>query len=145
MKEKSPFSFYTSFFAAIVGMIIVNSVTVWGPWTHGVILESWKDILWAANISFGSQIAGSAILAFYRPARLFSFIQMLEAVASLYSVYIFLMVFPLDFTQVVGTWMNIVMKGFLVIGIAGSIIAILIHLVRTIIGTHYQSAQASKA
>jgi hypothetical protein len=68
----------------------------------------------------------------------------LEAVASLYSVYIFLVVFPLDFTQVVGTWMNIVLKGFLLVGITGSILAIMIHLVRTIIGTHYQTAQANK-
>jgi hypothetical protein len=36
---------------------------------HGVVLDTWMSILWAANLSLVAQIVGNIVLSAYRPAR----------------------------------------------------------------------------
>jgi hypothetical protein len=139
MKEKWTAEFVFSVIAGIIGLIIVNSVMYWRQFTYGVILDSWTDILWAANLSMSVQIAGNSLLAIYRPARIYSFIKMIEAAAGLISISVFFSVFPLDFSLVVGGWMNLLIKGVLVLGIVGSFLAIAINGIRAIAGTEYSA------
>ena len=138
MKEKRTSEFIGAFIGGILSLVIVNSFPLWRPLTHGIVLETWLYILWAANLSIIVQMAGNLFLAIYRPARLYSFLQVIMAAAGLISVIVFYRVFPLDFSQVVGNWLNILMRIALVLGMVGSAIAILVHLVRVIIGTQYK-------
>lgn len=100
MKEKKTTEFVGAIIGAILGLVIVNSVPLWRYLTHGVVLESWVNILWAANLSMVAQIIGNFVLAIYRPARLYSFLQAILTAAGLISVIVFYNVFPLDFSQV---------------------------------------------
>ena len=141
MKEKKTSECIGAMIGGIIGLIVVNSVPLWAHLTNGIILESWTRILWAANLSMIVQIIGNLFLAIYRPAHLYSFVQLILALAGLVSAIVFYQVFPLDFSRVVGNWLNILVKVALVLGIVGSCIAMLVHLVRTIIGTQYKPAQ----
>jgi hypothetical protein len=140
MKEKKTTEFVGAIIGAILGLVIVNSVPLWRHLTHGVVLESWVYILWAANLSMFVQIIGNFVLAIYRPARLYSFLQAIMAVAGLVSVIVFFNVFPLDFSQVAGSWLNILVKAALVLAMFGTSIGIIIYLVRVVLGTPYTPA-----
>lgn len=140
MKEKKTMEFIGGMIGAIIGLVIVNTVPLWSHLTHGVILESWVNILWAANFSMVAQIIGNGVLAVYRPARLYSLVQGILAIAGLVSVIVFFNVFPLDFSRVVGSWMNIFLKAVLILAMFGTAVGILIYLVRAVIGTPYTPA-----
>jgi hypothetical protein len=140
MKERKFVDFIAAIVSGILGLIIVNTVPLWLHLTHGVILESWRNILWAANLSMIAQLAGNIFLAIYRPARLYSFIQAILAMASLVSVIVFYVVFPLDFSLIAGNWLNILTKAVLILAMFGSSLAIIIYLVRAVTGTRYKQA-----
>jgi hypothetical protein len=140
MKEKKTSECIGAMIGGIIGLIIVNSVPLWAYLTNGIILASWSRILWAANLSMVLQIIGNFVLAVYRPARFYSFIQLILALAGLLSVIVFFQVFPLDFSQVVGNWVNFMAKALLVLGIVGSFIACIVYLVRIILGTQYKQS-----
>jgi hypothetical protein len=142
MKEKSTLEFIGGIVGNVIAIVIVNSVPFWLHLTNGIIRESWVNILWAANLSMMVQVSGNFVLALYRPARLYSFIQAIMAAVGLLSVIVFYIVFPLDFSHFVGSWMNIFMKAALILGMFGTVIAIIVHLVRTVLGTAYTEAQA---
>jgi hypothetical protein len=142
MKEKHTPELIGEFIGAIIGLVVVNSFAYWRGWTHGVVLDSWVNILWAANLSLITQLAGYAILVVYRPARLYSFIEMLMAATGLISVVVFYQVFPVDFSQLVGSWLNVLLRVVMILGIIGSAIAILVHLIRTVAGTQYKLESA---
>jgi hypothetical protein len=122
--------------------VLVNLVLLWRQYTHGVILESWAEILWAANLSFAVQAAVSLVLCFYRPARLNAFLQLLSTAGGLVSVIVFFTVFPLDFAQMVGPWLNTLVKIFLIVGIGGTSIGVILWLVRFVAGTGYEMSKA---
>ena len=140
MKEKKTSECIRAMIGGIIGLIIVNSVPLWAHMINGIILASWSRILWAANLSMVLQIIGNFVLAVYRPARFYSFIQLILALAGLLSVIVFFQVFPLDFSQVVGNWVNFMAKALLVLGIVGSFIACIVYLVRIILGTQYKQS-----
>jgi hypothetical protein len=143
MKKKHTIEFIGAIIGAVVGLVLVNSEPLWRSLTHGVVLESWVYILWAANLSMIAQIVGNFVLAIYRPAHLYSFIQALMTVAGLVSVIVFFNVFPVDFSQIVGSWMNLLLKVALGLAMFGSSIGIIVYLVRTVIGTQYTPAAAN--
>lgn len=99
MKEKKALDFVGSIIGNIIGLALVNSYFLWKPLTHGIVLDTWTEALWAANVSLVVQIAGNLILAFYHPARLYFFIQAIFSAAELLSVIVFYIVFPLDFSH----------------------------------------------
>jgi hypothetical protein len=134
MKEKRTGDFVGAVIINTIVCVILNTLLLWRQWTQGVILESWIDILWAANISLGVQIVGNLLLAFYRPPRLQALMRALFAAAGLLSAIVFFIVFPLDFSHVVGSWLNTLLKVLLTIGIGVSLIAFVVELVRFIAG-----------
>jgi hypothetical protein len=142
MKEKRTGQFIGSIFGNILALAIVNTVLIWRQYTHGVILESWVGILWAANLSLIVQIAGSLILAFYRPAALYAFMEMVFAGLGLLSMIVFFIVFPLDFSGVVGPWLNTLLKVVIALGMAGASIGILVWMVRLVSGKEYTAVRA---
>jgi hypothetical protein len=143
MKEKRTGELVGSIIGNVIAIVIVNSVLFWRQYTHGVVLESWVDILWAANLSFLVQIAGSLILAFYRPPRLYAFMELLFSAAGLVSVIVFFIVFPLDFSRIVGPWLNTLLRVVMIVGIGGAAIGVIVWLVRFIAGRDYSPARAS--
>lgn len=141
MKEKKTAGFVGSIIANIVGIVVVNTVPLWSHLTNGVVLGSWVHILWAANLSMIVQIIGNVVLAIYRPARMYSLIQAIHAVVGLVSVIVFYVVFPLDFSQVVGNWLNTLAKAVLIAAMAGTSIGFVVNLIRAASGTEYTAAQ----
>ncbi len=142
MKEKRTGELVGSIIGNVFAIAIVNSVLLWRQYTHGAILESWVDILWAANLSVLVQIAGNLILAFYRPPRLYAFMELLFSLAGLLSVIVFFIVFPLDFSLLVGSWLNTLLRVLMIVGIAGGSIGVIVWLVRFIAGRDYSPARA---
>ncbi len=134
MKEKRTGEFVAAVVLNVIVCVVLNTLLVWRQWTRGVILESWVDILWAANISIGVQIAGNLMLAFYRPPRLQALMRALFSAASLLSAIVFFIVFPMDFSHLVGSWLNTLLKVLLMIGMGVSLVAFVVELVRFIVG-----------
>ncbi|MFI5368516.1 MAG: hypothetical protein ACHQ1F_05840, partial [Spirochaetia bacterium] len=126
MREKKTGDFVGAVVVNVLVCIVLNTLLLWRQWTQGVILESWVDILWAANISFAVQIGGNLILAFYHPPRLQSLMRALFAAAGLLSAIVFFIVFPMDFSHLVGTWLNTLLKVLLMIGIGVSLITFVV-------------------
>jgi hypothetical protein len=143
MKEKRTGEFVGAIVGNVFAIAIVNSVLLWRQYTHGVILESWVDILWAANLSFLVQIVGNLILSFYRPPRLYAFFELLFSIAGLVSVIVFWIVFPLDFSLLVGSWLNVLLRVAMIVGMGGAAIGVIVWLVRFIAGRDYSTAKAS--
>ncbi len=142
MKEKRTGELVGSVIWNIIAIVFVNSVLLWRQYTHGVVLESWAEILWAANLSFAVQAAVSLALSFYRPAWLYSFLQLIATAAGLVSVIVFFVVFPLDFSVVVGSWLNTLVKILLIVGIGGTSIGLIVWLVRLLTGRGYEASRA---
>jgi hypothetical protein len=140
MKAKKTIEFIGAIIGAILGIVIVNTVPLWSRLTHGVILDSWVNILWAANLSMFAQIVGNGMLAVYRPARLYNLVQGIMAAAGLVSVFVFFNVFPLDFSQVIGSWLNVLTKAALILAMFGTSIGIIVYMVRAVIGTQFTPA-----
>jgi hypothetical protein len=103
-----------------------------------VVLESWTDILWAANLSGAVEIVGNLLLIFYRPPRFNALIQAVFAAVGVLSIVVFVLVFPLDFSQIVGAWLNTLLRAVLILAAAGAAIACIVHLVRMVLGTPYE-------
>jgi hypothetical protein len=124
MKEKKTGEFIGSVVGNIVALVLVNTVMLWRPWTRGVVLESWVDILWAADLSILVQIVGNLILAFYRPNIFHAFMKVVFTAAGLLSIIVFYIVFPLDFSKINVDWLNTLARVFLMVGMGGSLIGI---------------------
>jgi len=137
MKEKKTAEFLGSIIGSIIGIAFINTVLLWRHLTNGVILESWVNILWASNLSLIVQITGNIILAFYRPARAYTLIQAVHAAVGLVPIIVFYIVFPLDFSQIAGDWLNTLIKAVLIVAMAGTSIAVIVNFVRAVLGTQY--------
>jgi hypothetical protein len=134
MKEKTTGDYVGALVGNIIAIIFVNTVLFWRQYTQGVILESWADILWAANLSLGAQIVGNFLLCFFRPSWFAALMRAIFAAAGLVSIIVFFIVFPLDFSRLVGTWLNTLLKVLLMIGMAGTVIGFIVEIVRFIRG-----------
>jgi hypothetical protein len=110
--------------------VLFNTVPLWRHLTQGVVLEDFIRILWAANLSFLVQIAGNLSLIFYRPPRFAAIVQILATSAGLLSLIVFYLVFPLDFSQVGITWLNLALKVVLIAGMAGAVIGLIVQTVQ---------------
>jgi len=142
MKEKRTGELVGSVFGNLLALAIVNTVIIWRQYTHGVVLESWVNVLWAANLSLIVQLGGNLVLAFYRPAGLYAFMEMAFAGLGLVSLIVFFIVFPLDFSVVAGPWLNTLARVLIVLGMAGSCIGTLVWLVRLVSGREYSAVSA---
>ena len=132
MKEKTTADYVGAIIGDVIGLVFMNTVLLWRQYTHGVILESWAAILWAANLSLGVQMVGNFLLCFFRPAWFSALMRAAFAAAGLLSIIVFFIVFPLDFSRLVGTWLNTLLKVLLMAGMAGTVVGFLVELVRFI-------------
>lgn len=130
MKEKKTSDLVASVVFNVIFLVFVNTVPLWQQSTRGVVLETWSSVLWAMNVSIGSQIAGNLFLLFYRPRWLSELLGAVFAATGLLSIIVFFIVFPLDFSKVVGPWLNTLVKILLMLGMAGSLIGFIVQLVR---------------
>lgn len=140
MKEKKTMDFVGSIIGAIIGLIIMNTYTIWQRYTHGVVLDSWFSILWAANLSMVVSIIGNLLLAVYHPARMYLFVQLITSLASVLSAFVFYGIFPLDFSQIALGWLNNVFRILTIVGIAGGLISAIVYLVWLVSGKQYKQA-----
>ncbi len=143
MNEKRTAGFVGSAIASAIGIVIVNTVPLWSHLTRGIVLGSWVDILWAANLAMTIQIIGNVLLAIYRPARLYFFVQAIHAAVGFLSVIVCYVVFPLDFSHVAGYWLNNLVRGVLLVAMAGTLIALVVNLVRAASGTQYSARRSA--
>jgi hypothetical protein len=134
MKEKKTFELAVSSIANVIGIVLFNTVPLWRQYTQGVVLEDFVRILWAANLSFLVQLAGSLSLMFYRPPRFAAFVQIVTTSASLLSLIVFSVIFPLDFSQVGLAWVNTALRIVLIAGMGGSCIALIVQVVQLATG-----------
>jgi hypothetical protein len=133
MRERRASEFIGAAVFSVIVIVAMNTAPLWRPLTHGVVLESWNDILWAANLSLAAQLVGNLLLAAYRPQWFLTLMQTVFSAGALLSVIVFFLVFPLDFSRVVGAWLNTLVWIALIVGIAGSTIALVVNLVRFIV------------
>ena len=140
MKEKKTSEFIGSAIGNLIAIAFVNTVLLWHERTHGVVLDAWIDILWAANLSLIVQIVGNIVLAVYRPARAYSLIQAVHSAVGLVSIIVFFVVFPLDFSQIGVGWLNTLLKAILIAAMAGTSIGIVVHVARAASGVQYSVA-----
>jgi hypothetical protein len=143
MKEQTTGHYVGAILGNLIGIAIINTVLLWRQHTQGVILSSWIDILWAANLSLVVQMLGNLLLAFYRPPRFAALMRALFAAASLVSLIVFFLVFPLDFSRLVGAWLNTLLKVLIVVGMAVTLITGTVQLVRFIVGPGHKDERTA--
>jgi hypothetical protein len=134
MKEQNTGHYVGAILGNFIAIVFMNTVLLWRQFTQGVILSSWIDILWAANLSLVVQMLGNLLLAFYRPPRFTALMHALFAAASLVSLIVFFLVFPLDFSRLVGIWLNTLLKVLIVVSMGVTLITGTVQLVRFIVG-----------
>jgi len=132
MREKKTGDYVGAIVGNIIVLVFMNTVLLWRQYTQGVVLASWADILWAVNVSLGAQIVGNFLLCFYRPSWFSALMRAAFAATGLMSAIVFFIVFPLDFSRLVGAWLNTTLKVLLMMGMAGAIIGFLVEMVRFI-------------
>jgi len=142
MKEETTGHYVWGILGNLIAIALVNTLLLWRQYTRGVVLESWVEILWASNLSLIVQMLGNLLLAFYRPPRFVALVRTLFAAASLTSIIVFFLVFPLDFSRLVGTWLNTLLKVLLAVGMGASLISGTVHLVRFIAGPRPKEERA---
>ena len=108
-------------------LVVMNRLA---HWNLSFLLESYRDVLWAINLSLGVQIGVYAILAVH-PSPVFRSIgQVLIGAFSIVALAVILKVFPVDFSVAVGPWLNTVFRVVLIVGIVGSAVSIVVYLAK---------------
>jgi len=118
MKEKTTGNYVGAIIGNIVALAFLNTVLLWRQYTRGVILASW------------AQIVGNFLLCFFRPCYFSALMRAAFAAVGLLSLIVFYIVFPLDFTELVGTWLNTLIKVLMMIGIACTATGLIVGLVQ---------------
>ena len=111
-------------------LFVVNKLP---DWNIAFITADYPDILRAVNMSLIVHIAGNLILIFIHPLLLHHLANTVFSVFSLVAAWVIFSVFPFDFSAVVGSWLNTVVRICLIVGIAGSGVSIVVNLVRAVI------------
>ena len=134
MRERTTRDFVGAIVGNVVAIAFVNTVPLCSRSTVGVITDRWVDILWAANLSLLVQIVGNFLLLYYRPPRFQAFMRAAFSAVEIVSLAVFYAVFPLDFSRLVGEWMNTFMRVLLVVAMVASLAAGAVQLVRFLTG-----------
>ncbi|GEM_PF-1698306 len=113
----------------IAFLVVVNKIP---DWNIVFITDSFPDVLWAVNTSVAVSIAGNLILIFFHPRFLHHLLNAVFAVFGILACSVILSVFPFDFSQLVGEWLNILIRIALIVGIVGSAIATVVNIVKAI-------------
>jgi hypothetical protein len=129
-KEKTRGDYVGAVIGNLIVLVLANIYPLWRPLTHGVVTEAWVRILWAVDLSLLIQIGGNLILLFASPRALRRFMDLSFAATGLLSVAVFYAVFPLDFSRVVGDWLNLLVRIFLVLAMVGASIGVVVGIFR---------------
>jgi hypothetical protein len=113
----------------IAFLVVVNKVP---DWNIVFITDSFPDILWAVNTSVAVSIAGNFILIFFHPRFLHYLFNAVFAVFGILATSVILSVFPFEFEDLVGEWLNILVRIALIVGIVGSAIAVVVNIVKAV-------------
>jgi hypothetical protein len=113
----------------IVLLVVVNKVP---DWNILFITDSFSDTLWAINTSLAISLAGNLILIFFHPRFLHYLLNAVFAAFGILAASVILSVFPFDFSRVTGEWLNIVVRIALIVGIVGSVISVVVNIVKAI-------------
>jgi len=134
VKEKKTGELTAATIANLVGVVLFNTVPLWRQYTRGVVLQDFVQILWAANVSFLVQLAGNISMLFYRPPRFAAMVQVLATAASLMSMIVFYVVFPLDFDAIGAAWVNSALRIVLIAGMGGAALALIVQTIQLAVG-----------
>lgn len=123
--------------AAFIGGIIGNGVALFlvnmiPSWNLPFITGAYSEVVTLINISIIVQISGYFMLLFYHRSTLFHSANMVFGIFSIIALLRFIDVFPLDFSGLVGPWLNDVARIVLIIGVIGSVVSIVVHLIRMV-------------
>jgi len=113
----------------IAFLVVVNKVP---EWNIAFITDSFPEVLWALNTSLAVSLAGNVILIVFHPRFLHHLFNAVFAVFGILATSVLLSVFPFDFSQLVGEWLNILVRIVLIIGIVGSAIGVVVNIVKAI-------------
>lgn len=113
----------------IVFLVVVNRLA---NWNIRFITDSFPDILWAVNTSLALSLAGNFILIFFHPRFLHYLFNAVFSAFGILAVSVILSVFPFDFSQVAGEWLNVLIRIVLIIGIVGSVISVVVNIVKAV-------------
>ena len=111
----------------IVFLLVMNKIP---DWNFSFVLPTYRDALWAINLSLGVQIALYVILTFYHPPLFHNAAQVAFSAVTIIAIGVILTVFPVDFTRSPGPWLNTMFRVACIVGIAGSAVSIVVHTVR---------------
>jgi len=114
----------------IILLIVLNKIP---DWNIVFITASYSDILWAVNTSLIVHIVGNFILIFIHPLFFHHLANAVFSVFSLIAAWVIFSVFPFDFSEIVGAWLNTLIRVCLIIGIVGSAISIVVHVVKAVV------------
>ena len=113
----------------IAFLVVVNKVP---DWNIPVITDSFPDILWAVNTSVAVSIAGNFILIFFHPRFLHHLFNAVFSVFGILAASVILSVFPFEFADLVGEWLDILIRIVLIVGIVGSAIGVVVNIVKAV-------------
>jgi hypothetical protein len=70
------------------------------------------------------------MLLFYHPSFLHHLVQIVFNIFSIIALYFLITVFPFTLAEIVGQWLDILVRIFLIIGMAGTVISLIVHTVK---------------
>lgn len=128
--EPSRASNAVALLANLVVLLIVNLHAVWRPWTHGVVTDGWLQIVSAANLAAGLQVAGNALLLLVRAPLLMRLLKVAFSCATLVAGVTFYARFPFDFSGLGIAWLDSAARLLLVLALGGAATAVIVDLLR---------------
>ncbi len=114
----------------VAGGILLFVINKLPQWHVPFITAAYADILWALNLSLLVQLTGNFMLLFYHPLFLHHIVQVVFNIFSIIALYFLITVFPFSLDELVGDWLHILIRIFLIIGMVATIISIIVHLVK---------------
>jgi len=124
-RKRSAGSYAGAVFGNAVLMVLLNLLARWN--VPGV-LPSYTDVLWAVNLSLAVQIAGNLVLIFRHPKWLHHMGNVVFSLAGIAAVSVLRRVFPFDFEPVVGGWLDVFLRVFLIAVLVIMAVSGLVHL-----------------
>lgn len=123
--------FVVAVIVSIIFYYIVNNLL---NWNISFIAPSFIDVLWILNYFLLAGIIVNLIFIFYHPNWLRNLLQAIIDVLFIITAYTFFTVFPF----VVSEGLAIALKILIALMIVASVIALIIHMVRFILGLIYR-------
>ena len=110
---------------------IVNKVP---EWNLEFISDRYDLILWILNLNIAIQIAGYVIVMFFDYRWSWHLIRTILDAASLVTLLVLYFIYPFDFSTIdAWSWLDTVVPIIFIIGMIGSALGMIIHLIKFII------------